>query len=130
MARISHSTWRRVIAGVLAYALAVQGFIFALDLDQPAIAAANGTAFAGFELCSHSGNTGATVPGVPSQAPVGELHCLFCIGGAIYVNCAPPGAPLWNKIVLINAAWTSTTPRLVALFINESAWPRGPPATA
>jgi hypothetical protein len=130
MARTSHRTWWRVIAGVLAYALAVQGFVFALDLDQPAIAAANGTAFVSFELCSHGGGGSATVPGVPSQAPVGELHCLFCVGGAVYVNCAPPCAPLWSKIVLIDAAWTSTPGRLVALFVNESAWPRGPPAAA
>lgn len=129
MARISHSAWRRVIAGVLAYALALQGFVFALDLERPAIGAANSATFAGFELCSHNGGS-ATLPGAPSQAPVGELHCLFCIAGAVYVNCAPPSAPIWNKIVLINAVWTSTTPRLIALFVNESAWPRGPPAAA
>lgn len=117
-----------MIAGVLAYALAVQGFIFALDIGRPAIAA-DGAVFAGFELCSHGGG-GAALPGTPSQAPVGDLHCLFCIAGAVYVNCAPPCAPLWNKIVLINAVWTSTKPRLIALFVNESAWPRGPPAAA
>jgi len=129
MAKISHRTGRRVIAGVLAYALAFQGFLFALDMGQPVIAATGGAAFAGFELCSHSG-AASTVPGAPSQTPVGQIHCIFCIAGAVYVNCAPPCAPLWNTIVLSNAVWPFAAPRLVALAINESAWPRGPPAAA
>jgi hypothetical protein len=129
MARISHAAWRRVIAGVLVYALAFQGFVFALDIGRPAIAAVDGVAFAGFELCTHN-TAGTSGPGAPAQAPAGDLHCMFCIAGAIYVNCAPPCAPLWNKIVLSNAVWPAAAPRLVALFVNESAWPRGPPTAA
>ncbi len=129
MARISHIAWRRVIAGVLAYALALQGFIFALDIGRPAVAAddANGTSWAGFELCSHGG---AALPGAPAQSPAGDPHCLFCIAGAVYVNCAPPCAPQCSKVVLTNAVWPLAAPRLVARFINEGAWPRGPPAAA
>ena len=129
MARVSHKAWRRVIAGVLAYALALQGFIFALDIGRPAVAASPDPAWAGFELCSHSGG-GATAPGAPSQGPVGDLHCLFCIAGAVYVNCAPPCAPQFSKVMLTNAVWPLTAPRLVALVVNKSAWPRGPPAAA
>ena len=127
MPRVRYGGWRRVIAGVLAYALALQGFIFALDIGRPAIAGADATTWAGFELCSHSG-VGAAVPDAPAQAPVGDFHCLFCFAGAVYVNCAPPGAPQWNKVVLIDVVWPLTAPRLVALVIHTSAWPRGPPA--
>lgn len=129
MARVPHRTWRRVFACVLVYALAIQGFVFALDIGRPAVAAANGAAWAGFELCSHGG-AGAAVPGAPTQGPIGNVHCLFCIGGAVYVNCAPPCAVQASEAVLVGAAWPSLAPRLVALFVNESAWPRGPPAAA
>jgi hypothetical protein len=131
MAGDSHRAWRRVLAGVLAYALALQGFLFALDIGRPALAAddhADATAWAGFVLCTHGG--GASSPVAPAQTPVGDLHCPFCIAGAVFVDCAPPCPPLWNKIVLTNAVWPSAAPRLVALFVNESAWPRGPPLAA
>ena len=40
MVRLSHSNWRRLLGCVLAYALVLQAFIFALDVGQSAIAAA------------------------------------------------------------------------------------------
>jgi len=128
MTRISQGAWRRVIAGALAYALALQSFIFALDIGSSAFAA-DGSAWAGFELCSH-GNAGATPPGAPAQGPIGNVHCVFCVAGAVFVNCPPPCALQAGKVVLIDAVWPAAAPRLVALFINESAWPRGPPAAA
>jgi len=127
MARIPHSSWRRVIAGVLAYALALQGFIFVLDIGRAA-AAADGATVAGFALCTHSG--AASAPGEPTRAPIGALHCPFCFAGAVFVNCAAPCVPPSNKVILSHAVWPITAPRLVALSINESAWPRGPPAAA
>jgi hypothetical protein len=83
---------------------------------------------AGFALCTHDGV--AVAPGAPAQAPVGALHCPFCFAGAAFVTCAAPCAPAWNKIIQSHAVWPLTAPRLGALFINESAWPRGPPAAA
>ena len=130
MPRRTRTGWRRVIAGVLAYAVALQGFIFALDLGHPAIAAAdaaNATAWAGFELCTHGG---AAPPGAPAQAPVGDMHCPFCIAGAVFVNCAPPSALQYSTVVLTVVVWPTTVPQLRALFMSESAWPRGPPAAA
>lgn len=122
--------WRRVIAGVLAYTLALQGFIFVLDFGRAAIAAAtDGANVTTFALCTHDGG-GVTVPGTPAQAPADDMHCAFCFAGAVYVNCAAPSAPQWNKIVLDDAVWPGAAPRLVALFSNKSAWPRGPPAAA
>lgn len=132
MARQSQgASWRRVIACILAYALAAQGFIFALDIGRSAMAAADDAsakAFAGLELCSHSGGT--TSPQTPSQGPIADLHCLFCLAGAVYVNCAPPCAPQWNKVVAADAAWLPAAAPLRVLAVHRSAWPRGPPAAA
>ena len=128
MPRVSHRPCRRVIAGVLAYALALQGIIFTLDIGRAAAAAADGTAFAGFALCTHNG--GVTVPGAPAQAPAGAVHCPFCFAGAVYVNCVPPDAPQYSKVILINVVWPLDAPRLISFRVNESAWPRGPPAAA
>ncbi len=132
MARTAHTGWRRVFAGVLIYAFVLQSFIFALDITRPAFAAAdgaNGATWAGFELCSHGG-AGATVPGAPAQGPIGRIHCLFCIAGAVYVNSAPPCAAQYSNIVVTNVAWPLAAPRLVALRVKQSAWPRGPPGAA
>lgn len=130
MARISHRVWRCIFAGILVCALVLQGFTFAVDILQTALGGAGGaqdTAWAGFELCTHNGGASA-FPQTPAQAPAGDSHCLFCIAGAVYVNCASPGAPQYSKIELTSAVWPLTAPRLAAFFVNESAWPRGPPA--
>ena len=132
MARISHRVWRCIFAGILVCALVLQGFTFAVDILQTALGGAGGaqdTAWAGFELCTHNGGASA-FPQTPAQTPVGDSHCPFCIAGAVYLNCAPPLAPQYSKIVLTGAAWPLTAPHLAAFFVNESAWPRGPPAAA
>jgi hypothetical protein len=132
MARISHRAWRRIFAGVLVCALVLQGFTFAVDILQTALHDAGGardTDWASFELCTHNGGASAS-PVTPAQAPVGDSHCPFCLAGTVYVNCAPLGAPQYSKIELTSAVWPLTAPRLAAFFVNENAWPRGPPAAA
>jgi hypothetical protein len=129
MARLSHGGWRRIVGCVLAYALALQGFILALDTGRPASAAGPDPAWSGFELCTHS-SLGSAAPGTPSQSPVGDDHCVFCTAGAVYVSGAPPDAPQYSKVVLADVAWLLAAPRLVAFSVNENAWPRGPPAAA
>jgi Protein of unknown function (DUF2946) len=131
MRRISRNSWGRVFACVLAYALVLQGFFFAFGMGRPAIAAAENAALPGFALCTHHGD-GSALPGAPSQNPVGDQHCPFCIAGASagYVKSAPPIAPEYRKVALTNATWPLAPQRLVAFLVNESSWPRGPPAAA
>jgi hypothetical protein len=124
----SHRVGRRILSCVLAYALALQGFIFAANIDGPAISAANAAAWTGFQLCTHGGG-GAALPEAPSQGPTGDDHCIFCIAGTVYVDCASPSSPQYSKAVFTDVAWPLSAPRLVAFLVNESAWPRGPPAT-
>jgi len=113
-------------------ALVLQGFTFAVDILQTALGGAGGaqdTAWAGFELCTHGGGASA-VPDTPSQSPVGDNHCPFCVAAGVYLNCAPPCALRCSKIEFTNVAWPLAAPRLVAFLVNESAWPRGPPPAA
>ena len=126
----AHGAWRRILSCLLAYALALQGCIFAFDMSRSAIADAPGAALAGFALCSHSG-AGAALPGTPAQSPVGDSRCMLCcMAGAVYVNCAPPCAPQFSKVEFTVAVWPLVAPRLVAPVVNAKAWPRGPPAAA
>ncbi|HTU33412.1 MAG TPA: hypothetical protein VMF66_06375 [Candidatus Acidoferrum sp.] len=118
---------RRLIAYALAYAFALQGLIFALDLGNSAFAAANGAAWAGFELCSHSG-VSPTAPGAPHQGPMGNVHCMFCVAGAVFLDSTPPAPPHYQKVALAGAMTAKATLRLVALLLIAGAWPRGPPA--
>jgi hypothetical protein len=121
-----HSGWRRVLSCLLAYALALQGFIFAFDASRPAVAAAPDAVWAGFELCSHS-DAGAALPDAP-QAPASHSHCVFCLAGIVYVNSAPPVTPHCGAVVAPTTAWTLVAPELVAFQVNRNAWPRGPPS--
>ena len=125
----SKNGYRRFLACALAYALAVQGFLFALDIGGSAVGAANAAAVGVIELCSHSSNT-SDLPGTPSHIPVGDNHCLFCIVGAVYVHCAPPGTPQYDTVAQAQAVWVLPTPELTAPPVNASAWPRGPPTAA
>jgi hypothetical protein len=127
MLRTSHGGWRGMIAGVLAYALVLQGFFFAAAAGPLVGGSSDSVAFAGFELCTHGGG-GAALPDAP--APAYDDHCPFCIAGAVFMDCAPPSAPNYNTVEFTHAAWSHTTPRLIAFLINRNAWPRGPPIAA
>ena len=116
-----------MIALALACAFALQGFIFALEVGNAAFAATNGAAWAGFELCAHSG-VAPTVPGMPDQGPIGNVHCMFCIAGAVFLSAAPLVAPKVRQVLLAYVMAGLPAGRLVPPKMSESAWPRGPPA--
>jgi hypothetical protein len=124
----AHGAWRRVLSCLVAYALALQGSIFAFDMSRSAMAAAPDAVSAGYALCSHSG---VAVPDKPAQSPVGDSQCMLCcLAGAAYVDCAPPCAHQHSRVEFTIAIWPLVAPRLDAPFVNAKAWPRGPPAAA
>lgn len=128
MMKFLHGRGRRIVAGALVYALVLQGVVFAAEIVQAASGAAPGAA--GFELCTHAGGD-AVLPDTPAQAPLGANHCPFCLAGlALYVNSTPPCAAHDGRPSFSIAAWPPMAPQLVALIINESARPRGPPSAA
>ena len=117
-----------MFAGMLAYALVLQGLAFALASGESARGAED-LSWVSSELCIHSAN-GASVPGKPGERSAADAHCLFCVPGAVYVGSAPPAAPQLLGSVLAEKVAPLTAPRLLALLVNQSAWPRGPPAEA
>ncbi len=128
MAKLSHGVRRRVFTCALAYALAIQGFIFAFEIGSSAFAA-DGTASAGFELCTHNGAS-STAPAVPVQGPLGNIHCVFCVAGAVFLNSPPPSPPPPRQLTFTYVGWPLAAVHLAAILVVESAWPRGPPVAA
>ncbi len=128
MRGLVHRAWKGILALLLAYLLVLQSFVFAATSGRPLAGSADDTPWAA-ELCSHHG--GATGPaGAPGQGPAGDEHCLFCIAGALYVDCAPLAAPQYRDAVFVYTVVPLKAQRLVALLIKASAWPRGPPPAA
>jgi len=113
---------------VLACALVLQGLAFALVSAEPPPDAAVPW-WASSELCIHSAN-GTSVPAKSGERSAADAHCLFCIPGAIYVDSAPPAAPQLLGSVVAGKVTPLAAPRLLAALVNQSAWPRGPPAAA
>ena len=71
--------WRRLIAIVLAHAVAVQALLFALGGFSLAVSADQSKP--AFELCSHDANGAPQSPASnPDQS--GCTHCIFCFAGA------------------------------------------------
>jgi hypothetical protein len=122
MLKLLHGLGRRIVAGALVYALVLQGFVFAAEIAQAANAAAGA---AGFELCTHSG--GATLPQTPVSP--GDNHCPFCLAGlAVYLDAAPAAGQHAVVFAFAGAPWPPAAANPIAFFVNESAWPRGPPS--
>jgi hypothetical protein len=124
---IVHRGWRGILGCLLAYALVLQSFIFAATSGMPVPGSADDTPWAA-ELCSHHG--GATGPAEVPQGPAADQHCLYCIAGALYVDCAPLAVPQYHNGVFVDTVVPLQARRLVALLDYASAWPRGPPAAA
>jgi hypothetical protein len=118
-----------VLVCALAYALVLQGLIIASDTAQAAVGSNNDAPPSEFVLCTHDG-AGPTLPRAPLQIPVSDGHCPFCIVGAVYLHCAPPAAPQLLGSILSERVTLLAAPRLLAVLVNQIAWPRGPPAAA
>ena len=119
-------TWRAIVAGVAAYALALN-VIFAGGLaGQIAVA---GDASPGFEIClGHIGASDRQAPAVPDA---GKLHCVLCVAGidAPVLPASAAVAMAFARSAVIAAdraddAGQSLAPR------DPGKPPTGPPPTA
>ena len=119
----SMGSWRRFTAGVLAFALVLQGIAFTLAGAR--LAADPATTTAGFELCRHDGGTAG---GAPEGSAV-DSHCIFCLAGATYLD-APAAASEFHIITFAALSWSFSAWRLPAATVNASARSRGPPLVA
>ena len=129
MSRVPCTTWRRVLACALGYALVLQSFLYLAAGCGMGLQAADGASFAELQLCVHDGGA-ATLPGPSDRGPAGDCHCPFCLACSVYVNCTPPRSPQYAMIVFAGAMIPVGTSRLLAPVLMASAWPRGPPAAA
>jgi hypothetical protein len=118
--------WRRLSAGILVFALVLQGIAFSWAGARLAADAAGATALAGFELCRHDG----AVPDGAPQAPAADIHCVFCLAGASYVLSSPAATPEFRTVAFAMVPWRFTVWRLPAATVDASARPRGPPSVA
>jgi hypothetical protein len=81
-------TWRAIVAGAAAYALALNLILAGALSGQVAIA---GAASDGFEIClGHSGDADQQSPALPDS---GKLHCVLCVV-ATQAPVVPEGAVL------------------------------------
>jgi hypothetical protein len=79
-------TWRAIVAGAAAYAVALNLILAGALSGQVAIA---GAASDGFEIClGHSGDADQQSPSLPDT---GKLHCVLCVI-ATHAPVVPEGA--------------------------------------
>jgi hypothetical protein len=118
--------WRQLLSCALAYALIVQGILFALGGAQ-LTGAASAEASSTVEICLHDP---ADATGLPNGHADGRVHCPFCLAGAHHAIAVPWGSP--EPII---RAITATVLRPgevhAASFVRiRSHPPRGPPLGA
>jgi len=120
--------WRRLIAAVLAHAVAAQalivvlgGFSFTANADQSSLT---------FELCSHDAN-GATQS--PARLPDDSecAPCIFCFVGTHHaVACNTSSAFHRVNVAMVVVLWHGDTLGVRRLIRHTIASPRGPPLGA
>ena len=119
--------WRRLIAVVLAHAVAVQALLIALGGFS--LAASADQSKPAFELCSHDAN-GATSPNkLPDHS--GCTHCTFCFAGAHHAVIGTAPSPFHRvnlAVVVVPRLGDSSGLRRLTRYTIAS--PRGPPLDA
>jgi hypothetical protein len=118
--------WRQLLSCALAYALVLQGILFALGGAQLA-AAASAEAAPSIEICLHDP---ADAAGLPDSHADSKAHCPFCLTAAHQAIATPCGcsAPIIRSpsatMLWPASVGTATSTR----FLSHP--PRGPPLGA
>ena len=120
--------WRRLIAAVLAHAVAAQALIVALggfsltaNADQSPLT---------FELCSHDANGATQSPARLPHDPECAL-CIFCFAGTHHaVICTTSSAFHRVNVAMVVVLWHGDTLGVRRLIRHTIASPRGPPLGA
>ena len=120
--------WRRLIAVVLAHAVAAQALLIALG-GFPLAANADQSSSA-FELCSHDANGATQSPAkIPGQS--GCAHCIFCLAGAHHAVIGAAAAVSHRvNVAIVVVRQPAEAPGLRRLTRYTIANPRGPPLDA
>jgi len=119
-------TWRAIVAGVAAYALALN-VIFASGLaGQITIA---GDDPGGFEICL--GHSGASDQDAPAQPDAGKLHCVLCTVGfdaPVLQPTAVVASAFWESEIISAERTDDAAPPFARR--DPGKPPTGPPPTA
>jgi hypothetical protein len=117
--------WRQLLSCALAYALVVQGMLFALGGARQAAASAD--AVPAIEICLHDP---ADAAGLPDGRADSKVHCPFCLAAAHQAIATPCGCS--EQIVRAAGAtmsWpVSADATTSSTFLSHR--PRGPPLGA
>ena len=119
-------TWRAVVAGITAYALALN-VIFAGSLGGTIAVAGDDPG--GFEICL--GHIGASDQQAPAVPDTGKLHCVLCVAGidAPVLPASAAVAMAFARSVVIAADRAEGTGHSLAPR-DPGKPPTGPPPTA
>ena len=119
--------WRRVIAGVIAYAVAAQSVLIVIGAFG--LAARADQAPSGFELCHHDAQDSPATPALPgSSGDPACSHCLFCFAGPQQALTGSP-ALLFHRVnvAIVNFLPAVDDPHIPHRSPYSIANPRGPP---
>ena len=122
----SRPLWHQLLGCALAYALAVQGVLFALSSAELAASAATDVS-QNIELCLHD-PAGAT--GLPAGRHDGKAHCPLCLAGGQQVLAAPEAG---LALIIADPGTAPLRPGAARSVKSEqfrSHQPRGPPPSA
>jgi hypothetical protein len=120
--------WCRLVAVVLAHAVAVQALLVALGGFS--LAANADPKVPAFELCSHDANGATQSPAkLPDQS--GCTHCIFCFAGAHHAVIGAARAVFHRVYVAtVVVPWLADTLGVRRVTRYTIANPRGPPLDA
>ena len=118
-------SWRQVVAGVLMYALVVQGMAFALTNARLNETIADNN----WVVCHHDGGA-SELPGNAPESPSRRAHCIFCLAGAAFVLSGPAPRSDIRVVSIAAAAWPLLVWQLPAHTVDAATRPRGPPPVA
>ena len=117
--------WRQLLSCAFAYALVVQGILFALGGAQ--LAAASADAAPSIEICLHDP---ADTAGLPVGHADGTVHCPFCLAAAHQAIASPCEC---SEAIIRTASIAMLWPASVGVTTSTrflSHRPRGPPLGA
>jgi len=120
--------WRRIIAVVVAYAVAAQSLL--IVLGGFGLAARADQAPSGFELCHHDAEDSPAMPaGSPGHPDCS--HCIFCFAGSQHALIGPPPV-LFHRVNVVATQILPVAEK--CCFAHRSGYsianPRGPPLGA
>jgi hypothetical protein len=125
---VKSKLWRPLLGVLVAYAIAVQGLVIALN--GFALPAQVKTGPSAFELCVHDGHDGSELPANPDHQG-SCTNCILCSAGSHLAAIGPPSALCYRAFFKgVEVPSVKVNERLPRSLAYLTASPRGPPLDA